>query len=176
MPLLPHLPLCGMGRIVPSGLWGLTREGSPLPWVVGARGTPQDAAQRGCPGKCVCSPALDTAHTSLCSHTQAHMCTHVHMHTCVCTCCVLLHTHAHVHVYTHVLVYMCSRVHTRAHMLTAHSHHVWACSHALVHTCALTHSSAHVPTHTPPVQPYMRTHTFTACALTPHTHTLTRTY
>lgn len=163
----PHLPLCGVGRIVPSGHRGLTWEGSPLPWVVGARGTPQDAAQRGCPGKCVCSPALDTAHTFLCSHTQAHMCTRVRMHSCVCSAvclcicmpCTRMHTRARVHVIT--------RVHT-------HAHSTRTCMGLFTCTCTLVCSHTLLctrPTHTP-ARAALHAHThLTAWTLISHLHT-----
>lgn len=167
----PATVWCGQGCAL--GALGPHVGRQPLPWVLGARGTPQDAAQRGCPGKCVCSPALDTAHTFLCSHTQARMCTHVRVHTCACTCCVLVHIHAHVHLCTRARVHVL----TRAHTCSQHTHIVYGLVHMHLYMRVLSHTPLHTSPRTRlPVQPYMRTLTFTACTLILHIHTLTCTH
>lgn len=164
----PASPSATVRRGQDRALGALDGKAAPCPRRWGHGAPHRMPAQRGCPGLCVRSPALDTAHTVLCTHTQAHTRMHVHMHTCAHT-----HTHSHAHVCVHTCTCTCSCacvracprtfMHTCAHMHT-HPRCIWAHSHALARSYfTLIHTFAHNPTHIPSQAVHMHTHTVTAC-------------
>lgn len=133
VPAAPAAPSAAVRRGQDCALGASDGKAAPCP-ERGGHGAPHMPAQRGCPGLCVRSPALDTAHTVLCTHTQAHTRTHVHMHTCA-------HTLIHIHMLT-VCLCVCVPTHICAHTCS-HAHSPKLYMGTLTCTCTLIlHSHA----------------------------------
>lgn len=167
-PGCPTFPVCRCEAWAGSCPRASDGKAAPCPGRRGHGAPRRMPAQRGCPGLCVRSPVLDTAHTVLCTHTQAHRHMHVHMHTCA-----------------HAFTFTSSLMHTHTCTCTCSlCACAYACPCTFMHTCsqALVHS--HTPLHTIPHtglprQSHMHTRTFTACTRIPptqsHPHTHVQT-
>lgn len=154
-----------MGRQPPA----LGGGGTAHPTRCGPEGLSREVCVLTCSGHGPHLPVLTHASSHVHTHSYAHLCMHV-LCACAYACpCTFMHTRARVHVLT--------RAHTRAHTCSQHTQIVYGLVHMHLYTRVLSHTPLHTSPRTHlPVQPYMRTHTFPACTLISHIHTLTCTY